>query len=127
MLVFALVLFAGSLLATILLFAMKSREAKRGITAFEKARAAADARALELKDFMGRSRFEFAKLIPALILIIRYGVHELALLLAALGRLVERQAHRLADSASHKHRFERRESRSEFLKKIGDHKSDRVE
>ena len=125
--VFALVLFAVSLIAMIVLFAVKYREGKRGTAAFEKARAAADVRALELKDFMWRSRFEFAKVMPALILITRYGVHELALLLAALGRLLERQAHKLADSVSHKHRFERPESRSEFLKKIGDHKGDRVE
>lgn len=127
MMVFALVLFAASLLATIVLFALKSREVRRGSTPFQKARTAADARALELKDFIGRSRFEFSKVIPALILILRYGVHELALVLAALGRLLEKQAHGLADSVSHKHRFERPQSRNEFLKKIGDNKGDRVE
>ena len=127
MLVSALVIFVLSLTLTGLLFAVKFAEERRGVVMLPHLRAQADARALELKDFMSRSRFEFAKILPALILILRYGIHEIALLLAALGRLLERQSHKLADTVSHKHRFERRESRSEFLKKIGDRKNDRVE
>ena len=39
----------------------------------------------------------------------------------------EEGAHTIADYASHKHRFERRESTNEFLKKMNDHKNGTTE
>jgi hypothetical protein len=42
---------------------------------------------------------------------------------AAFARSSERQAHRLADLVSHKHGFVPRETRSEFLRKMSEHKN----
>jgi len=50
-------------------------------------------------------------------------VREAALGLAASARYLERQAHRLADLVSHKRGFERRETKSEFLKQVTDFKA----
>lgn len=43
--------------------------------------------------------------------------------LARLSRAASEAAHRLADFISHKHNFERREIRSEFLKTVIEHKN----
>ena len=127
MLIFAASLFAFSLLAMAALFALKYREAQGGFLVAPRARAWADYEALVLKELMTRSHFEFAKVVPALLFLFRYGIHELALGVAALARFLERQAHKLADMVSHKHRFERRESKSEFLKKVSEFREGKVE
>jgi hypothetical protein len=123
MLTAALVVFVVALFGLVGLFTLKFLELERNYTIAPGARVWADERALKFKEFLGRSHFEFSKVVPAFIFLLRLGVHELALLFAAFARIMERQAHRIADMVSHKHRFERRESRSEFLKKVGDYKS----
>ena len=45
-------------------------------------------------------------------------LHFAALEFAHLARQASRQAHRLADFVSHKRNFERKETRSEFLRKM---------
>ena len=123
MLIVVLVLFVLSIIGLLALFSLKYVEAQRGTQYMPERRVWADEQALKLKDFLGRSHGEFAKVLPAFALILRIGVHELALLFAAFARLMEREAHRIADMVSHKHRFERRESRSEFLKQVGEFKN----
>jgi hypothetical protein len=86
-----------------------------------------DEKALELKGFLGLCQKQVRKLGPTTLRILRALLHDLALSLAALSRASERQAHRLADMVSHKHRFERRETKSEFLKQVSDFKNGKEE
>ena len=124
---FAALFFLLAFLGLAGLFGLKYWELKSGRVLFASARERADARASHLKELLVAVRIDIAKLPPTALRIIRYLVHEGALALAALARIGERQAHRLADLASYKHRFERRETRSEFLKKVAERKSGREE
>jgi hypothetical protein len=115
--------FLASFIGIALLFSMKYRESKTGYVYFPTARDWADAKSIELKLMLMRSRTEIERLPPLAILLLRRLVHAGALSFAALARIGEEQAHRLADIVSHKHRFERREPRSEFLKQVSEHKN----
>jgi hypothetical protein len=123
MVVVAMVVFFLSLLGIAALFALKYWELRREHVVAPALREKVDARADKLKELMSAARTDASKLPPALVRLARFMVHELALGFAALARLLERQAHRLADMVSYKHRFERRETRSEFLKKVAEHKN----
>ena len=116
--------FFASLGAIVILFFVKHWETRREEGVVLELREKADRRALELKALLMRSHRQTAKILPIAILILRFFVHEIALGMAALARLGERQAHRLADLVSHKHRFERRETKSQFLKQVADRKNE---
>lgn len=120
---FAGILFALSLLGIAALFALKRFEIKRQRTFFPGLRARGDVQAQQLKELALAARMDLAKIPPEALRITRVLVHEGALGFAALARFLERQAHRLADFVSHKRGFEKRETRSEFLKKVAEHKS----
>lgn len=111
--------FFASLAGMIVLFLLKDREIKRGAVYMPRLRDYADRKARECKEetlHLG----ERMKLLPPLAnLVLRRVVHELALASAAVARRAEEQAHRLADLVSHKHHFERRATRSEFLMQMG--------
>ena len=66
------------------------------------------------------ARKDMQDLLPRAVLLSRFLVHEAALGIARAARYSERQAHRLADMVSHKRGFERRETRSEFLRKVSE-------
>jgi len=117
------IVFAISLLLTIALFALKQWELSRARTVAPALRERADLRALQVKDLALAARKDLSKLPPHIVLIARLLIHEVALGIAALARLLERQAHRLADYVSHKRGFEKRETRSEFLKKVAERKN----
>jgi len=117
------IIFGISLLGIIALFAVKQWELSHERVLIPSLRRRADIRALQVKDLAYAARKDLAKLPPQIILITRVIIHEAALGFAALARLLERQAHRLADTVSHKRGFERRETRSEFLKKVAEHKN----
>ena len=121
--IIAIVIFFLSLLGIVGLFGLKHWEEKKQRVIAGVRRARADERALQLKTWLENSRGELKKLPPVLLRLSRFFVHEAALGAAASARFVERQAHRLADMVSHKHHFERREPRSEFLKRMTDHKN----
>jgi hypothetical protein len=122
MFIVSVVLFVVALLGLCALFVMRHVENTRGITFKADIRAVADARAEELKKFLARSRYEAIKLVPKSAIIMRYLVHKAALAAAHFARFMEKQAHRLADMASHKHHFEAHETRSDFLKQVSDYK-----
>ena len=118
----ATLLFFGSLVAIAALFVFKYWEL-RTERAASTIRDRADEQALRLKQMLTHMREESEKLPPQLVRFARLGIHELALGVAGMARLLERQAHRLADMVSHKHRFERRESNNDYLKQVTDHKN----
>ena len=119
----AVIIFALSLLGITTLLSLKVVEERRGARFAARLRESADIRALNLKSFALQSREELAKLPPFLLLFSRVLVREAALGLAASARYLEGQAHRLADLVSHKRGFERRETKSEFLKQVTDFKA----
>ncbi len=125
--IFATAAFVLSIIGIATLFAMKYREVRRDEAFTPLWRERADARALKLKGVILDSRYHAAKLPPLVLRIIRTGLHEGALGLAALGRIIEREAHRLADYVSYKRGFERKETKSEFLKRVTEHKNGHAE
>jgi hypothetical protein len=127
MIVTASISLGVSVLGFFALFYIKSWEEKHARVFAPGVRIFADGKALEIKSFLGRCENEFRKVAPTSIRIARALLHDLALSLAALSRASERQAHRLADMVSHKHRFERRETKSEFLKQVSDFKNGQEE
>ncbi len=80
----------------------------------------ADALALALKRFLMDARIILSRIPPLLMYLSRYALRELALGAAKFARGIESEMHRVADLVSHKRSFERREPRSEFLKKVSE-------
>jgi hypothetical protein len=114
---------AVSIVLLIVLFSVKYWELKHDRVLFPHARVRLDSQARRLKDLIVAARLDVAKLVPVLLRITRRLLHTGALTFASLARLAEYHAHRFADLVSYKHRFERRETRSEFLKKVSEHKN----
>ncbi len=120
---FAVIIFFASIVGIAGIFALKYWERRTERVLAESARYRLDARAIQIKELLAAARIDLAKLPPAGVRLARLLVHEAALALAALARITEKQLHRLADFVSHKHRFEKRETHSEFLKKVAEHKN----
>lgn len=119
----AAIFFILSFLGIALLFGLKYWEERRGGLLFAQLRARGDAKALELKASLEKYRRESEKIYPTAILVGRFVVHEAALGFAKAARATESQAHRVADLVSHKHAFQRRETRSQFLREVSEYKS----
>jgi hypothetical protein len=117
--------FGFSALLIIAIFALKLWEQKRGRSLAPAMRQSLDIRALQVKELLRALGADFGKLPPEMVHFTRIGIHTLALGMARLAQVLEAQAHRLADLVSHQHRFERRAPRSEFLKKVIEHKKGR--
>lgn len=114
----AIASFAVSFVGIAGLFALKYREEKAGRVYLPSLRDSADEKAVAFKGWLARRGKDLELLPPFAAMLARRGVHELALSFAAIARMGETQAHRLADLVSHKHRFERRAPRSEFLMRV---------
>lgn len=123
MTIFAIVIFGVSLIGIMVLFIVKHWEINAGRVIAPALRHRADEEAKNLKRHLFHIRVDLARIGPILVLYVRYLIHEGALGFAGFARLSERQAHRLADTVSHKRTFVPRETRSEFLKKVSDHKN----
>lgn len=121
--VFATIIFVGSLIGIVALFGLKHWEMRREKLLVPAMRSELDRRAVQLKELMAAARVDLEKLPPIVMRLSRFAIHEAALGFAAMAHFAEREAHRVADLVSHKHRFERRETRSEFLKKVAEHKN----
>ncbi|MBI5457456.1 hypothetical protein HY971_01900 [Candidatus Kaiserbacteria bacterium] len=120
---FATLMFLLSLLGVIALFSLKYWEIRSERVVLSALRQKADVRAQQLKELMDAARLDLAKLPPWALRLSRIGIHQLALGFAAFARTAESYAHQLADLVSYKHRFEKRDTSSEFLKKVAEHKN----
>ena len=120
---FAAVIFFGSFIGIVMLFSIKYWEMRTKRVIAPAVRTKADVHALQFKELLAKSRIEFEKLPPEIVHLTRVAIHESALGVAAFARALERGAHKLADMASHKHRFERRESTNDYLKQVIEHKN----
>lgn len=121
--IFVIVVFVLALICITLLFGLKYWELQNGHTIVPEMRHELDVRALQFKELLAALRVDIEKLPPEALRLGRILIHEAALQFASAARFAEAQAHRLADFVSHKHRFERRETRSEFLKKVAEHRN----
>jgi len=121
----SLTLFITAFLGICALFALKRWEESRGEQVVAPAlRARLDASARHLKDLIEAGQKDLEKLLPTLMHVSRLSLHLAAVGFGHMAHWVGEQSHRLADLVSYKHRFERRELRSEFLKKVIRHKKD---
>ena len=123
MMVFAGIVFSLSLIGIIALFVFKHREERAGYVFAPALKEKGDDHALNLKMFLARCRAESSTWVPRAAFLSRVLLHRAALGIASLARTIERQAHRLADLVSHKHGFERRETRSDFLRQVSEYKN----
>ena len=121
------IFFFGSLLGIVAIFGLKYWEKRVGRVYAPAFRDKADVYATQLKELLAAAQMDLAKVPPALIRLSRFFIRETALGFAFVARIAEKQSYRLADLVSHKHRFEKRETRSEFLKKVSNHKEDGLE
>ena len=125
--VFATLIFALSLLGIIILFVLKAWEVRTERFLAPLLRERIDGRALEVKRLIALSQGELRKLPPEMVFLMRTVLHDAALGAASVARFLEGQSHRLADLVSHKRGFERRETRSDFLKHVSGYKNETQE
>lgn len=121
--VFATVVFLLALIGIIALFALKYWELARGRVVARDLRESADREALHVKELIGALQLDLAKLPPLMLFAAQRMLHAAAVDFGHLMHWLGAQAHNLADFVSHKRNFERRETRSEFLKKVSEHKN----
>ena len=117
------IVFCASIALIALLLLLKRIEFSRGRRFGEGIRIYADYGALRVKNVLSHSE-EMLENVPWFIMaLVRYGIHVGALSFARLARMSAIQAHRLTDLVSHKRSFERRETKSPYLKEVGDFKN----
>lgn len=123
MTIFAAAIFFLALILIIGLLALKQWELSRGRVLLPQWRERADLEALRLKDLMLAARKDAEHLPPFLLDAGTSVVQGIAVDAGHLAIWLGQQSHRLADAVSHKRNFERRETKSEFLKKVSEHKN----
>ncbi len=114
-------LFIFAFFGLVALFALKRWESRRERIIFPEVRRYADEGALGIKMFMLAALWYLRKLPYILFHVVRIGIHICAVTFGHLAHWIGEKSHALADLVSHKHRFERRETQSEFLKKVIEH------
>lgn len=119
----ALVVFATSFFLLLILFAVKRIEAGRRARFAEGFRARADGGALRIKSVLETGESYLEELPFFLGAVSRYFIHIGALSFARLARTSAKRAHQLADLVSHKRGFERRETKSQFLREVSEAKN----
>lgn len=119
--VLAYIIFFLSLFGIVVLFGVKYWEGRRSRGFISPLRERADERAAQIKTLLAESKVLAAQIPPKIIQLTRRAIRAAALQTAHLARLLENKAHRLADLASHKHHFEKKETTSEFLKQVSGH------
>lgn len=120
MTLFFAVVFFFSLAGIAALFGMKRWEEKNGREIAPETRRFLDERALHAKELLIAMRHDAAKLPPILLHAAQRTLHGMMVDFARLSYSLARLSHQLADSVSHQRHFIRRETRSEFLKKVSE-------
>ena len=116
----AVSVFAFSFVGVLFLFLMKKIEIVRGSLIGGNFRDDADLFAMRVKWVFLVVEWYLSRMPD---FVFHYGRHLVrvgALNLARAARQAEAQAYRLADFVSHKRNFERRETKSQYLKKVGE-------
>jgi len=123
MIIFTAIVFFISLALIVALFSLKQWEFSRERVLLPSLRVRADSEALRMKELLVAARKDVENLPPLLLFAAQSVVHGIAVDAGHLAIWLGRQSHRLADSVSHKRNFERGETKSEFLKKVSEHKN----
>src|SRR3989344_3855880 len=113
--------FGVSIFGILVLFLIKRIEIARGVLLGGSARESADLFALRVKWVFLVIEWYLSRLPDFLFLLTRHGIRAGALFLARTARYAEAQAYHLADFVSHKRNFERRETKSNYLKQVSEH------
>lgn len=113
---------AASIIGLCALFTLKYVESRRGIVCMPRLRMHADAWARIMKAVMHFFSARIEQLPRDFVIFLRMLVHIGAIIFARGARGAEHAAHKVADRVSYKHRFERGESQSAFLKSVSEHK-----
>jgi len=103
------------------LFTLKRWEEEHQRMVLSEFRRGADEKAVKLKAMILASSHDLEKLPPLLLAIASAIVRVLAIGFGHLAHWIGERSHALADLVSYKHRFERKETRSEFLKQVTDY------
>jgi hypothetical protein len=119
----ASVIFFLAIAMIVALFTLKQWEFSRERVLLPGIRARADSEALRFKELLAAGKKDLENLPPLLLFAAQSIVHGIAVDAGHVAHWLGRQSHRLADSVSHKRNFERGQTRSEFLKKVAEHKS----
>lgn len=117
----AIIVFCASLLGIAFLFTLKKIEVARNSRFAEVMRMRADNGALRIKTLLESLEGHLENIPFFLAAVLRYGIHIGALGFARLARTSEEYAHALAEMVSHKRTFERRETKSQFLKDVSEY------
>jgi hypothetical protein len=123
MTIFTVIVFFLALILLVALFVLKQWEISHERLLLPAWRERADSEALRVKDLAFAARKDIEHLPPFLLDATQSVVHGIAVDAGHLAIWLGKQSHRLADSVSHKRNFERRETKSEFLKKVSEHKN----
>jgi|SRR5580698_7743683 hypothetical protein len=123
MIIFEVALFFITLIAILSLFGLKEWELRSGRVLAPRARVWADGEAIHLKELMQAGRKDMEKIPPLLLYLIEQSLRGFADGATHFAHWLGIQAHNLADSVSHKRNFQRRQTRSEFLRKVAEHKN----
>lgn len=121
MVIGAVTVFFASLAGITGLFSLKLWEERRETVAVSGIRGALDTLAIRCKQLLLAGEELFSRL-PSVTTFVAMNLLALsAVWFAQMARKAAEASHRLADFVSHKHNFERRETRSDFLKQVSDH------
>lgn len=112
-----------ALLLICLLFALKVREMETGRRFAPRLREAADYEALHIKDLLFAARTDLKKMPPLLAHWGHVAAHFVALRFARAARAAALSAHAFAEFVSRKRNFERRETRSEFFRRMSERRN----
>jgi hypothetical protein len=123
MILFTAIVFFLVLVLIVALFVLKQWELSHERVVMPQWRQRADSEALRVKDLALAARKDIEHLPPFLLDAAQSVVHGIAVDAGHLAIWLGKQSHRLADSVSHKRNFERGETKSEFLKKMSEHKN----
>ena len=123
MITFAIGSLSFSLAGLIALFCLKYVELRIGVVYAPKFRMRADRLARMTRVFLYFALEHIERLPHDALTLLRVVAHYGAVLFARGARAAEYGAYRLADRVSHKHHFERGETKSTFLRSVSEHKS----
>jgi hypothetical protein len=119
----AVILFVLSFASIVALLVLKDWELSHERLLVPQVRKRIDQEALHLKDLMAAAQLDVGKLPPLIVHAVQVTLHAAAVDFGHFAHWLGEQAHELADRVSHRHHFERRETRSEFLKKVSEGKN----
>ncbi len=116
------IVFAFALVSILALLVLKYWESRRGVLILAPLRRRADLQALRVQSVFGDSSTLLSNVPPFALRLVRM---LLAFVMRSFARLAHAAGSRalwLADLVSHRHNFERRNTRSEFLKQVSVHR-----